>query len=129
MIYNYTIIVRGYELDSYGHLNNSVYFNYLEQSRWEIIRETGIYEDLNMEELKMVVIENHIKYIREAVIFDELEIRTTIKKESPYLVFDNIIENKKTKLKIAKAQVKTLLINKDRIPVDIPDILCQKLFF
>lgn len=128
MTYNFTTIVRGYELDSYGHLNNSVYLNYLEQSRWEIIRDTGLFEYLTRDELMIVVIENHIKYVREAVIFDELNVQTTIKKELPYIIFNHIIENKKTKLKIAKASVKTLLINKDRIPVDIPEILCQKLF-
>ncbi len=127
MAYNFTTIVRGYELDSYGHLNNSVHLNYLEQSRWEIIRETGLFEYLTGDELMLVVIENHIKYIHEALLFDELNVQTTIKRESPYIIFNHIIENKKTKQKIAKASVKTLLINKDRIPVDIPEILCQKL--
>lgn len=127
MTFNFTIQVRGYELDSYGHVNNAVYLNYLEQSRWDIIHETGLLDLLNNENLLLVVIENRIRYIREAVLFDELEILTTIKKEPPYIVFYCIIENKKTKLKIAKARVKTLLINKDRIPVDIPEILCQKL--
>jgi YbgC/YbaW family acyl-CoA thioester hydrolase len=128
MKFLYTITVRGYELDSYGHVNNAVYLNYLEQSRWEIIHETGMIELLTKDELLMVVIENRIKYIREAVLFDELEIQTTIKKELPYIVFHNIIKNKKTNHTIAKASVKMLLINKDRQPVDIPQILCQKLF-
>ncbi|MFH0866196.1 MAG: acyl-CoA thioesterase [Bacteroidota bacterium] len=128
MKYNHTIVVRGYELDSYGHLNNAVYFNYLEQTRWEIIRETGLYEYITQDDLMLVVIENHIKYIREAVLFDELGIQTIIKKESPYIVFLNIFMNNRTNLKMAKASVKTLLINKDRMPVDIPEIICQKLF-
>ena len=127
MKFNHTIIVRGYELDSYGHLNNAVYFNYLEQTRWEIIKEAGIFEYLTIEDLLFVVIENHIKYIREAVLFDELEIQTTIKKESPYIVFNSTIKNNKTNLRIAKASVKMLLINKGRKPVDIPELLCQKL--
>ena len=128
MTFNHTVVVRGYELDSYGHLNNAVYFNYLEQTRWEIIRETGLYDYITRDDLMLVVIENHIKYIREAVLFDELEIQTSIKKELPYIVFSNVIKNKRTKQKIAKASVKTLLINNDRIPVDIPETLCQKLF-
>ena len=31
--------VRGYELDSFGHVNNAVYLNYLEQARWEMFLE------------------------------------------------------------------------------------------
>jgi len=127
MIFSYKVKVRGYELDSYKHLNNAVYFNYLEQARWEIVSETGLYKYLTENDLMLVVIENHIKYIREAVLFDELEIQTIIKKELPYIVFYNLIENTNTKLKIAKASVKTLLINNERTPVDITEIICQKL--
>ena len=127
MAFSYKVKVRGYELDSYKHLNNAVYFNYLEQARWEIVNETGLYKYLTENGLMLVIIENHIKYIREAVLFDELEIQTIIKKELPYIVFYNVIENTNTKLKIAKASVKALLINNERTPVDIPEIVCQKL--
>jgi acyl-CoA thioester hydrolase len=36
------IAVRGYELDSNGHLNRAVYLQYAEHARWEQLRASGI---------------------------------------------------------------------------------------
>lgn len=36
------IAVRGYELDSNGHLNRAVYLQYAEHARWECLRAAGI---------------------------------------------------------------------------------------
>ena len=33
--------VRGYELDAYQHVNNSVYLNYAEYARWCMIEEVA----------------------------------------------------------------------------------------
>ena len=35
MKYKFKTEVRGYELDSYGHVNNAVYVSYAEQARWK----------------------------------------------------------------------------------------------
>jgi len=37
-----TILVRSYECDSYGHVNNAVYLNYLEVARRAYLRDNGI---------------------------------------------------------------------------------------
>jgi YbgC/YbaW family acyl-CoA thioester hydrolase len=34
--------VRGYELDSFGHVNNAVYLNYLEAARGEFLLKAGL---------------------------------------------------------------------------------------
>jgi hypothetical protein len=39
------IAVRGYELDSDGHLNPATYFNYAEHARWECRQPAGINGD------------------------------------------------------------------------------------
>ncbi|MEU8527556.1 MULTISPECIES: acyl-CoA thioesterase [Streptomyces] len=36
------IVVRGYELDTQGHLNQAVYLQYCEHLRWESMRAAGI---------------------------------------------------------------------------------------
>ena len=120
MKYSFKTNVRGYELDSYGHVNNAVYVNYTEQARWEILKNAGLLESFLERKLLLVVTETNIRYMRELKLFDEIEINTEIKYDAPYLVFNHEIVNLTNDLKAAKAEVKTLLIDKDRIPQDIP---------
>ncbi len=123
MKYSYKTEVRGYELDSYGHVNNAVYISYTEQARWEILRNAGLLNSFVDKDLLLVVTETNIRYMRELKLFDEIEIISTIKIEAPYLVFQHEILNLTDNTKAAKAEVKTLLIDKDRIPQDIPEEL------
>ena len=120
-MYKYSVTVRGYELDSYGHVNHAVFINYLEQSRWEILKQLHLFDYFHKNELLLVVTELNIRYAQEAKLFDELMITTIIRKQPPYLLFLHKIYNTKTSRKISEAQVKTLLIDKNRIPQDIPD--------
>jgi acyl-CoA thioester hydrolase len=123
MKYSFKTEVRGYELDSYGHVNNAVYINYTEQARWEILKKAGLLESFLERNLLLVVTETKIRYMRELKLFNKVEIITTVKFEAPYLVFYQDINNETDSLKSAKAIVKTLLIDKDKIPQDIPEEL------
>ena len=123
MIYRFKTEVRGYELDSYGHVNNAVYVSYTEQARWEILKEAGLLNSFLAKDLLLVVTETNIRYMRELKLFDQVEIATDIKFVAPYLIFNHDILNLTTGFKAAKAEVKTLLIDKDRIPQDIPEEL------
>ncbi len=78
MEFEYFVSVRGYELDSFGHLNNAVYLNYIEQAQWEILKKTGTLGHFNEREIIPAIIETNIRYIREAKIFDELVVKTMI---------------------------------------------------
>jgi acyl-CoA thioester hydrolase len=54
------ITVRGYELDTQGHLNNAVYHQYGEHARWEYVRAAGISVDtLRAAGVGPVVLEHH----------------------------------------------------------------------
>ena len=123
MKYNYRTNVKGYELDSFGHVNNSVYLNYTEQARWEILKNEGFLNLFFDSEFLLVVAETYIRYKRELKLFDAIEIETIIKYEAPYLTFYHDIKNTTSGYSAAKAKVKTLLINKERIPQDLPDEL------
>jgi len=123
MKYSYKTYVKGYELDSYGHLNNAVYLNYTEQARWEILNENNLLHLFFNRGLLLVVTETNIRYKRELKLFDAIEIETIIKYEAPYLTFYHDIKNTTSGYSAAKAKVKTLLINKERIPQDLPDEL------
>jgi len=120
MPYKYLTEVRGYELDSFGHVNNATYLNYTEQARWNILKESGFLNDFIKSGMFLVVVETTIRYVRELKMFDSIEITTTLKQEPPYLIFYQEIFNKTTNEKSAKAKTKTLLINKERITQDLP---------
>jgi acyl-CoA thioester hydrolase len=65
--------VRGYELDVNGHLNQSVYLQYAEHARWELIGAAGIsMEKLFEAGVGPVVLETTIRYRRELRDGDEV---------------------------------------------------------
>lgn len=122
-MYKTILTVRGNELDSYNHVNNAVYLNYYEQGRWEAFREAQALDILTNSGLLLVVTDVHIRYIREANLLDELEVQTSLKKTSPFLVFRQKILNRRTGLAISRAETKTIFLNDDRDPQDVPEVL------
>lgn len=122
MSFEYAITVRGYEIDSFGHVNNAVYLNYMEQARWEILRSMDLFDYFRENSLVLVVTDAVLHYSREAKVFDELMINTEIGHEPPYLVFKQLIRHAVTGNVIMRGTIKTLLVDADRIPHDIPEI-------
>jgi acyl-CoA thioester hydrolase len=120
-MFEYQLSVRGYELDSYGHVNHAVYLNYMEQARWEIIRSAGLLDRLLSEGRKLVVIKVEVRYVREIKLFDTVTIQTKVKKEAPYLVFYQKLINTKDNTQVSRAIVKTILLDEKNIPIDIPE--------
>jgi acyl-CoA thioester hydrolase len=115
-----TITARGYELDSYGHINNAVYLNYFEHARWEFFRELDLYRIIEAFEHLPVVTDVHIRYQREIRLFDELLIESFCVQEKPYLVFRQKIINKTTGLTAARATTKLIFLDKNKVATDIP---------
>ncbi|WP_233444437.1 acyl-CoA thioesterase [Nocardia puris] len=71
------IVVRGYELDTLGHVNQAVYHQYAEHARWELLREAGLAGDkLIAAGIAPVVLETTIKYLRELRGGDEITVTT-----------------------------------------------------
>lgn len=127
MTTEYHFTVRAYELDSFGHVNNAVYLNYIEQARWEILRTSNMLEDLKNKNLFFVVVETTIRYIRETREFDELVVQSEVSEDKPYLLVHHTINNVNTKRKIAKAEVRLLLVDKNRIACDFPEGFLNKI--
>lgn len=60
------VTVRGYELDTQGHLNQAVYLQYAEHARWELLREAGVpQEKLLATGVGPVALEVTVKYASE----------------------------------------------------------------
>ena len=69
------ITVRGYELDTQGHLNQAVYLQYAEHARWECLRAAGLSQDrLLATGVGPVALEATIRYLRELRGGDEVEV-------------------------------------------------------
>lgn len=121
MTHEWHMTVRGYELDSFGHVNNAVYLNYLEQARWEIFREKNLAGYFSESGKFLVVVETTIRYTREAKLFDELVVKTSMRRANPFLIFTQKIFNVASGEKVTAAEIKTLLLDGERIPHNIPD--------
>ncbi|NUO97211.1 MAG: acyl-CoA thioesterase [Nonomuraea sp.] len=75
MTFSVRIAVRGYELDTQGHLNNVVYHQYGDHARWECLRAAGIsVDDLQGAGVGPVTLENTIRFRRELRGGDEVEV-------------------------------------------------------
>jgi acyl-CoA thioester hydrolase len=67
--------VRTYELDSFGHVNNSVYLNYLEEARSEFLKQIGLsFHDFARLGVQLVIIEARVRYLSPARYGDEIEV-------------------------------------------------------
>jgi acyl-CoA thioester hydrolase len=124
--FEYYFTVRGYELDSFGHVNNAVYLNYIEQAKWEILYKTGTFSYFWENDIIPAIIEINIRFIREVRIFDEMVIKSKIGFESPYMVFMHNMYNTTTSLKSCKARVKYLYLTRERAPCDLPEYILAK---
>ncbi|MEV0370797.1 acyl-CoA thioesterase [Streptomyces sp. NPDC050636] len=69
------ITVRGYETDTQGHLNQSVYLQYAEHARWSLLQACGIRQSAMVDKrVGPVTIETTIRYLRELRAGDEVEV-------------------------------------------------------
>lgn len=69
------VVVRGYELDTQGHLNQAIYLHYAEHARWEFLRAAGITQDaLLTSGVGPVALETTIRYRRELRGGDEVDV-------------------------------------------------------
>ena len=77
MKYVAELIVRSYECDSYGHVNNAVYLNYLEYGRMELLHQIHFdYKSLVAEGFYLYITHIDIKYKASAFLDDKLLIET-----------------------------------------------------
>ncbi|WP_229851950.1 acyl-CoA thioesterase [Streptomyces albospinus] len=73
------VVVRGYETDTQGHLNQSVYLQYAEHARWSLLQASGIGQSAMVATgIGPVTIETTIRYRRELRAGDEVEVSAAI---------------------------------------------------
>jgi len=125
MLFKYFFEVNGYELDSFGHVNNAVYLNYYEQARWKIMQDLDLLTFFQNSSSFLVVIKAELKYIKELKLLDKATVETSFKTEGFFVVFKQNIYNEKNE-KVNQAVIKCLLVNKEREPMDIPQEILNR---
>ena len=77
MICKCNVKVRSYECDSYGHVNNANYLNYLEFARYELLKDVGFdYVAMTKAGYGVYVARVEIDYKKPAITDDELLINS-----------------------------------------------------
>ena len=72
-----TLRVRTYECDSYGHVNNANYLNYLEYGRYEYLRTIGFdFTEATRAGYGIFIARIEIDYKKPAITDDDLVIKT-----------------------------------------------------
>jgi acyl-CoA thioester hydrolase len=133
------IDVRGYELDSFGHVNHGVYASYLEHARWKLLEENGILrETFDQWKVWPVVMKLEIEYVKPAFIGETLEIASTHREHSRASIsFDQVVRRIARREAasqvalpppgdlIAKARIKLVMVNVKGRPTHLPEIMSR----
>ncbi len=122
MMHTAKLVVRSYELDSYNHVNNANYLNYLEYGRMEFLRSIGFdYEGLIAAGYYLYVTHIDIRYKASARLFDELSIEVEpVKLGKVSGTFHQVIKNQKGEV-CAEADVSWGCVDHSGRPAKIPD--------
>jgi YbgC/YbaW family acyl-CoA thioester hydrolase len=108
-----TVRVRTYELDSFGHVNNAAYLNYMEEARSEYLRQMGLsFHDFARLGVQLVIVEAHVKYISPSRYGDEIEICGIFKEmKAASLVIEYTLTENTTGRLIAEAWTRGAFID------------------
>ncbi len=119
--------VRGYELDSYGHVNHAVYVSYLEHARWKVLESVGI----TLEKLKEwqrwpVIAHLEVDYLRPVFMGERLEIETrmTELKKASFALEQTIWRDE---TRILNARIQAATVNETGRPAAIPADMLERL--
>ncbi len=121
-VFTVKFIVRSYECDSYGHVNNAVYLNYLEFARMFALLEKGFtLEKMKSSGFLVVIRRIEIDYISPLYTGQEVLIKTftSESKNSSGTFSQQIYEAKNEKL-AAEAKVTWVFTNLTGRPIAIP---------
>lgn len=77
--FSYQILIREHHLDTFGHVNNATYLQLLEEARWEFLHAQGLdLETIHRNNIGPVVLECHIKFLKELVLRQNIVIESQI---------------------------------------------------
>jgi len=117
------IKVRSYDMDSFGHVNNAIYLNYLEAARCDYMNERGLsFNDFEEWKRYPVVTEVNIQYKAPAKADDILNIKGRMGAwRRARFSIEYEIENETTGKRCATATMFFAFIDENSKLVSVPD--------
>ena len=119
--YHCTIEVRGYELDSFGHVNHAVYISYLEHARWKLLEE----EHVGLKEFEQwkkwpVIARLEVTYLKPTFLGEKLEVHTHLEQSgrTGFIAHQTVSRDGQP---VLKAQVHVVVVNEKGRPDVLPD--------
>lgn len=116
------INVRSYELDSFGHVNNATFLNYLEAARSDYLEEMGLsFNDFAKWQAFPVIARHEINYKSPAYFGDELSIVgyiDNIGKSSITFFYDMVNQNNRH---VISASTTMVFVNSAGKPIGFPE--------
>ena len=125
--YTLQLTIRSYECDSYGHVNNATYLNYLEYARMMALQENNLTLDKMKKNGYLVVIRRiEIDYKRPLYMNEKVLIKTSLNHagKTSGTFHQQILDEKKKQLS-AEAWVTWVFTNLEGRPIPIPDEVRQ----
>lgn len=75
--FSYEVTIREAHLDTFGHVNNAVYFQLFEEARWEAITARGYgLKEVQKNKQGPVLLDAQIKFLQEIKLREKITIRT-----------------------------------------------------
>lgn len=127
MPHRHQLKVRFYELDPYGHLNHSVFVQYFETSRIELLEEAGVslsvYADIGYH---FVVTHIETSFIRPVKAGDILTIETELLQLRPASLIWNQRMLRNVEI-VAYQELRNAVIDSQGKPVKVPEDVTERL--
>src|SRR5690606_13622860 len=106
------LVVRGYHLDLYQHVNNARYLEFLEEARWSYLESKQTIDWLTKNAIGFVIVNINVNFRRAAVLNDRLLIQTqTSKIGNKSVVVHQGIYLKGTDTKVLDADITFVVMN------------------
>ncbi|MCI1268420.1 MAG: thioesterase family protein [Ruminococcus sp.] len=123
----FKLSVRGYELDSFGHVNNAVYLQYAEAAKWDFFYKSGMIDEMKANNLFPVILENKLRYMHELRMMDCITITTDWKCSGKIISFMQTLFNDTMQQTSCRISGKLIYTNSERIMCDVPAELIEYL--
>ncbi|MBQ3885480.1 MAG: acyl-CoA thioesterase [Ruminococcus sp.] len=117
----FSLTVRGYELDGFGHVNNSVYLQYGETAIWNFFQKSDLLKYLEEAGVFPVISESSQRYLHELKLLDEVQIDSEFTCSDYLVTYKHKVKNKNTNVISCVIKGKFGFVDKkERIIRDVP---------